>query len=463
MFHPIKTTIDRRIIRFIAVFLFMAVPMHGLIGGPESVQAQPAAIDAIMQPKAGEKAGELAKGELLTTALKREKLEGNSIREAMQSIGKLFDFRLSRAGDKYVYKQNNGKKIVMLRYQRGQHVYEALWDEETGQYNARLVETDSIPQAIDPGVLEMADEDGEIDVEHAAVADQIKNAPTPRFEAPDVNDSFGNELANPDDPVLPEDPALAGKPSPDAEFQGDGTGNGTPILDGDSEDQNAAADDTEDDELLNAPVIVHEPTETNSQEEPQNKIVPENSYRNEPFYGNPGRPKKALEPDNAGISMISLTALILGIVLFIFAALTILWPSIQMRRRCAAQGLHIRSMIRISPRQRLACVEQDNHACLIAIQPEGMSFIAPCPVDDTAFWEYLKTKTYWHQMAQKTLSDRQLASLLREFQQRNHPSQTKTATFGKKSHSVDEQDDSTAILLTSLDDDIQSEANHENK
>ena len=66
-------------------------------------------------------------------------------------------------------------------------------------------------------------------------------------------------------------------------------------------------------------------------------------------------------------------------------------------------------------------------------------------------------------MAQKTLSDRQLASLLREFQQRNHPSQTKTATFGKKSHSVDEQDDSTAILLTSLDDDIQSEANHEIK
>ena len=184
----------------------------------EQAMAQPAAseTDSRMIAGAGEKAGELGRGELLANALKREKLDPNSIRQAMQSIGKLFDFRLSRAGDRYVFKAQNGRKLLMLRYQRGPHVYEATWDDANDEYTSRLVAKPAVqPEAPQPLPQDQKvdfraqfneDEEGEVDVEHVPMRGQAQP-------------SEGIELAAPADPILPEDEALAGKPSPDAEFE----------------------------------------------------------------------------------------------------------------------------------------------------------------------------------------------------------------------------------------------------
>ena len=409
------------------------------------VFAQPAEIDARMVANSGEKAGELGRGELLANALKREKLDPNSIRQAMQSIGKLFDFRLSRAGDKYVYKAQNGRKILMLRYQRGPHVYEALWDEAEGEYTSRLVpkpanqpspQQAAVPSAPSEDKVDFRaqlneDEDGEVDVEHVTMHGQEQ----PREDI---------ELAAPGDPILPEDEALAGKPSPDAEFEDRLEGNmpmDAPQPLEDSAQDTAEAppqtdtfraipDDDEDDSRIANPVIPQPPA--------KNLIVPEPTVTNEPFTGTI-RAKKPAETENTTFTTIGYVTLILGSVFLLLAGLIYALPALRARRRANGMGLVIRDIIRISADQRLAFVECDGYTCLIAIHRDNASLICPCPLDIETFIQQVKAKTYWHQMSGKPLSDRQLAALIQSLA---HPKPTR-ATTAQLTLNDDKEEDET--------------------
>ncbi len=408
-----------------------------------AAQAEPdaAALEAVMQPGAGEKGGELAKGELLATALKREKLDTNSVRLAMKSIGELFDFRLSRAGDRYVYRVGN-RKLQMLRYQRKQHVYEAVLNEETGEFEAHLVDVEKEAEKRALGPSGLPDEE-EVDVEQAVVAEQLRQPPAediPEQNAKQALDSM--EVAQPEDPVFPEDPALAGLPSPDEEFPAQNEAGAEEAGAGPNRDGVQTEDATEqvqaengvnpgdemghepeadsdesDDDLLNQPVYVPPSAKNIEKPEPEqpNRIVPDQKNYNTPFNCPVPKSRKGVELEAGTFSSISVAVLLIGLFLFIFSLIAIIVPGIRARKRCSAQGFHVRNMLQISSHQRIACIEEGNQAFYIAIDRNSMSFLAPCPVDDEAFWKYLRQKTYWNQMAHKALSDRQLAALIQEF------------------------------------------------
>ena len=413
-----------------------------------TVYAQaPQSAEAIMRPSSGEISGELAKGELLVTALKREKVEGNSARLAMQSIGKLFDFRLSRTGDRYVYRVGTGRKLTMLRYQRGQHVYEAVLDKNTGEFTARLLEVETSP---DIPVPILNDEDGEIDVEHAAMAEQIQNHVPPKDEIPSTGSIFDapQPMPTPTEPTLPEDSALAGIPSPDAEFP-DHPGSDLTIPEANS-DPNGTPEE-EEDERLHAPVIQQTPPPS----EPENTIIPSTPNILDTQF-TPTPIVKKVEVESTVFSTISITMLVLGLISFLASFIIFILPGIQARKRCSANGLVVRSMVRISPAQRLALVEHDGHGCVIGITRNSMTYIAPCPVDDAEFWKRLNAKTYWHQMAQQPLSDRQLASLIAQI------TQPKAQSPAPPSHEIapdtetpdENSNDSTAILAADIENEL---------
>lgn len=441
--------------RFVSIIAFSMLLGITCVA-PGYSQAQDAQTDSIMQASAGETAGSLAKGELLATALKREKVDAVSARQAIKSIGDLFDFRLSRTGDRYVFKLSSGRKLAMLRYQRGQHIFEAIYDDTTGEYTARILKDNEIAAFVPtPAIPDNADDDGEIDVEHAAMAKEIQNAPAAEDNTEEetsnarLNDM---EVANPDDPIFPEDPALADKPSPDAEFPEENRAFANVV-----ESENADSDDLED-ELLNAPVIPSAPGAQNgprdTQETAQNQLIPETNIQNEPYHvpTTQNRTKKAADPETSTFSMVSMVMFILGLIFMLFSFFTTILPNIRKRKRAGAAGLRILESISTAPGHSIACVEQNGHAFLISIHPDTMSFIAPCPPNDDTFWTRLKSKTYWYQMAQKPLSDRQIAALMEEI----HKSEKHQTTTMRQSElpreSALDEDDSTAILVTSLDD-----------
>ena len=392
-----------------------------------------------MRPEAGERAGQLGKGELLVNAMKREKVDSSSVHKAMSSMGEVFDFRHSRSGDKYVIRVTGGQKLEMLRYQRGAHVYEAILDASTGNYKAEIVDLKKVKVPPPSQEVFAADEDGEVDVEHAAMAGQIHVPEKAETAALDALDSL--ETAAEEDPVLPEDAALAGIPSPDAEFPDapmpsediDPETNDTDV----PEELNGAADFSDvdltgDDSADNGPVVMP------SIPRQPNQIAEENTFQNEPYHGPVMqiRQKKTTDTDvppfSTPFSMISLVMFILGLVFVVAAFVICALPWLKARRRLDGAGLGIRETIPIAPGHTLACVELDGQSCLIAVHPDTMTFIAPCPIDDEAFWTKLQAKTYWHKMAKKPLSDRQLVALLAEIQkpQPAAPSKETTAPTG---------------------------------
>ena len=451
MHRSLHDSIHRPInIRVIPIVMLLCASLMA-ISFSNSVFAQaPQTAEAIMRPSSGEIAGELAKGELLVTALKREKIDSNSARQAMQSIGKLFDFRLSRTGDRYVYRVANGRKLTMLRYQRGQHVYEAVLDKNTGEFNARLLEVEVSPDIPVP-ILEN-DEDGEVDVEHAAMAEQIQNNAPPAEDIPSTGSIFDapQPMPVPSDPPLPEDAALAGIPSPDADFP-DAPESDLTIPEANA-DPNGLPEE-EEDERLHAPVIQQD----NPNPEPENTIIPSVPALQDTQF-TPTPIVKKVEVESTVFSTISITMLVLGLLTFLASFIIFILPGIQARKRCTANGLIVRNMVRISPSQRLALVEHDGHGCVIGIERHSMTYIAPCPVDDPEFWKRLNAKTYWHQMAQKPLSDRQLASLITQMNQPKTQSKTHISQEKATINEVHEEskNDSTAILAADIENELLS-------
>ncbi len=371
-----------------------------------------------MMPEKGEITGELRRGELLVTALKREKIESGSVTLAIQSLRQVFDTRLCRAGDKYLYRLGNGRKLAMLRYQRGQHVYETTLNPDTSAYETRLLD---IPEQLPPipaydepapGIDPQFD-DGEVDVEHAALNPE-QNVVVPQNSLNALNQM---EVAQPDDPVLPPDPALANLPSPDEEFperpgfapDSDAADDipGMPLADaeGFANDRELREEDLRED--LDDVADMPKPN-------PQQQVLPDVSTPIiEPIV--PIKPLRVLERESTTVSTVSLVMLVLGGSLFLIACLLFVLPSIRVRTRCRKQGLRILDMISVAPGMRLLRVQADKHECIIAVYPDNMSFIAPCPPDDQKLWQYIQAKSYWYKMAQNPISDRQLKAIVQAF------------------------------------------------
>ena len=389
-----------------------------LVAIPSNAYAQMPTSDSLMLPHNGEKAGELAKGQLFVTALRAENLDYNSIRLAMQSIGKLFDFRLSRAGDRYLYKAGPNKKLTLLRYQRAQHVYEAVLNQETGEYDARVIETaeaDVIPPP--PPIHEdipdaPVDDDGEIDVEREAIQ-QPDTAPEVEQNS---NNDAGNELndldvASPDDPIQPVDAALVGKISPDEELPS------RPgfVPSGDVPETDKAPAKTEPWREENFREDNH-PNNLNDNTEDETQEVQHLPGTSAPIVQpNVPVPVRRIERESVTFSTISLVLFGLGSCMFIFAIVAIVLPAVRLRRRSRNAGMKILDLIQITPTNKIARVSLDGHECLVGIHPDKMSFIAPCPPDDDALWKHIQSKTYWYQMVQTPVSDRQLSAIIKAF------------------------------------------------
>ncbi len=377
--------------------------------------------DVAMMPEKGENIGELRRGELLVTSLKREKVESGSVTLAMQSLRQLFDTRLCRAGDKYLYRLGSGRKLVMLRYQRGQHVYETTLNPETNTYETRLLD---IPEQLPPipafaepapGIDPQLD-DGEMDVEHVAL--------NPNAVAETDNDPAQNSLnalnqmdvAQADDPVLPVDSALADKISPDDELP---ERPGFAPEDDDLEPGPAMDEDTvpaafaQDRELREEELREDYGDVADIQKTPQpQQVLPDVST---PII-EPNLP--VIKPqlrESTTFSTISIVMFVIGCNLFLIACLMFVVPAVGGRLRCRKLGLRIRDALRIAPGMQLLRVRSDGHDCIIAVYPDNMSFIAPCPPDDEKLWQHIQAKSYWYKMAQNPISDRQLRAIVQAF------------------------------------------------
>lgn len=400
------------------------------------------ALDAYMTPTNGQHAGEIISGEVLQTALKRrEKLNSASVDRAIKSISELFNFKLVRSGDKYLYKADASQKITLLRYQnqRSKHIYEATLTPEN-TYHAKLIDPKSLINA--PVPFEQANiQDDEIDVESAAMAQQLPenqpqhnsaqelqenhiHPPEPVFPQaqneniqPPTHDIEPNtpentlnalDTANPDDPIQPIDPALAGKPSPDAEFPQEEN-----FFFIDKNHDETQEIQPEDDQAA-LPTIAP-PQKIPPQKDEQLKNTPTTT----PFpSAQSNKIKRGQENDTKSATLfpLDIITIIAGFTMMLAALIICVFPAIVARKKCHKLGLHIHQIIRITPRQRIACIQYENQKFIVAIQNDKITMLTPAPADFDAFWKHLKAKTYWQTMANTPLSEAEFTKLLKNFQ-----------------------------------------------
>lgn len=409
--------------------LFPMLPMSFVYGQSE-IQKQ---IDASMTPDAGQKGGALQKKELLLTALKREKVESNSIRLAIQSMDDLLDFRLSRAGDRYVFEVGSDRKLIMLRYERDKHVYETRLDSATNRYVAHLVDLDAYAVAekfVDPQPSnEAMEDDGEVDVERQVIAPSLaQNAGELKAGDSAIGDSGGvGEWRNSDT----GESALANRPSPDSEYP-DGN---VPDWHGDDAEENVGHV-----ELFPEHEEVSEKAEGFRLSESSDDALPrERSLGVEApnidvkGYKNANLGVVSPYPDASKMVQIKYrsddrTEYVVGIVMFVSGALMFLFglfavciPKWRMKRRCRAMGLSLVDSFDISPKQKL-CVVEWNGSSFILLVSDKVQFVVSA--DDDGLFEFLKKSLYWHEMAQNPVSDRQFSAMLNAYRLKQNASGT---------------------------------------
>ena len=394
-----------------------------------------AQIDRLMTPGPGQKAGELQRKEILLAALNREKVDKNSARLAIQSMAEIFDFRLSRAGDRYVYELGNGRKIAMLRYERNKRIYEARLNADN-QYEARLLDiAEDSPAMARSTAPDAFDDDGEIDVERQAIV----AAPQP--PAPNA-------------PRAALDDALAARPSPDSAFPDtlplpDATDN--PSFDDDEFDApsvaDAAKDDTDsstandeavDDDTrsgnalralsgskMNLPLDdapEHEvKTIPNDDRGNDNAQIPNSPDRNQTTpeqNDNTQSIQLKCKSDDKTQSVISALMLAIGLLTFVIGFITVILPAIRMRRRVRQMGLEIVDRIWISRHQQLVHVRWNDRDFVIIVMPDKVQCLVASDKANDLF-DFLRAKSYWNGMADQPISDRQLTSLLAAFKNKS--------------------------------------------
>lgn len=394
-----------------------------------------AQIDRLMTPGPGQKAGELQRKEILLAALNREIVDKNSARLAIQSMAEIFDFRLSRAGDRYVYELGNGRKIAMLRYERNKRIYEARLNADN-KYEARLLDiAEDSPAMARSTAPDAFDDDGEIDVERQAIV----AAPQP--PAPNA-------------PRAALDDALAARPSPDSAFPDtlplpDATDN--PSFDDDEFDApsvaDAAKDDTDsstandeavDDDTrsgnalralsgskMNLPLDdapEHEvKTIPNDDRGNDNAQIPNSPDRNQTTpeqNDNTQSIQLKCKSDDKTQSVISALMLAIGLLTFVIGFITVILPAIRMRRRVRQMGLEIVDRIWISRHQQLVHVRWNDRDFVIIVMPDKVQCLVASDKANDLF-DFLRAKSYWNGMADQPISDRQLTSLLAAFKNKS--------------------------------------------
>lgn len=408
-------------------------------------------IDRLMAAGPGQKAGELQKKEILRAALKREKIDSDSVRLALQSMSELFDFRLSRAGDRYVYELGNGRRLVMLRYERGKRVYEARLTE-ANNFEARVIDvSEGLPESGRGASIDAFgdDGDGEIDVERQAMLGMVAQAG--KVKAPEGT----------------HDAALSERPSPDIAFpdreleqneenvaQGAANANrsknagvpserGFDAADGDFPKGDALKeyDERRSDAYRNgkdADAMGNDALRALSNSKMNLPLDDEADMRNgvgssktAEAHVNPrsaiGRRQTVVDAhentqsiqlkcksDDKTQSVISIIMLVVGLLTFAIGFVMSTLPSIRMRRRVRRMGLEIVDRLWISRSQQLLHVRwNDREFVIIAVPEKVQCLIASERACD--LFTFLRAKSYWNGMADLPLTDRQLASLLAAF------------------------------------------------
>lgn len=394
-----------------------------------------AQIDRLMTPGPKQKAGQLQRKEILLAALNREKVDKNSARLAIQSMAEIFDFRLSRAGDRYVYELGNGRKIAMLRYERNKRIYEARLNADN-KYEARLIDiaedSHTMARSTAPDAF---DDDGEIDVERQAIV----AAPQP--PAPNA-------------PRAAHDDALAARPSPDSAFPDalplpDATDN--PSFDDDEFDAPSVADAAQDDtdsstandeagdddaksgnalralsgSKMNLPIDdapEHEaktiPNDDHGNDNAQIPTSPDRSQTTPEQNDNTQSIQLKCKSDDKTQSVISALMLAIGLLTFVIGFITVILPAIRMRRRVRQMGLEIVDRIWISRHQQLVHVRWNDREFVIIVMPDKVQCLVASDKANDLF-DFLRAKSYWNGMADQPLSDRQLTSLLTAFKNKS--------------------------------------------
>lgn len=394
-----------------------------------------AQIDRLMTPGPKQKAGQLQRKEILLAALNREKVDKNSARLAIQSMAEIFDFRLSRAGDRYVYELGNGRKIAMLRYERNKRIYEARLNADN-KYEARLIDiaedSHTMARSTAPDAF---DDDGEIDVERQAIV----AAPQPPV---------------PNAPRAAHDDALAARPSPDSAFPDalplpDATDN--PSFDDDEFDAPSVADAAQDDtdsstandeagdddaksgnalralsgSKMNLPIDdapEHEaktiPNDDHGNDNAQIPTSPDRSQTTPEQNDNTQSIQLKCKSDDKTQSVISALMLAIGLLTFVICFITVILPAIRMRRRVRQMGLEIVDRIWISRHQQLVHVRWNDREFVIIVMPDKVQCLVASDKANDLF-DFLRAKSYWNGMADQPLSDRQLTSLLAAFKNKS--------------------------------------------
>lgn len=395
----------------VAVVCVVTLGWVGTVYGEPSEAAQ---IDAWMTAEQGQKGGALQKGELLVSALKREKVEHASAVQAVQSLADLLDFRLSRSGDRYVYQVNGERKLVMLRYQRGRHVYETVLNAN-GEYAGRLLDESDQKPLVQPAPWL---DDDEVDAEKAVVdAGRVGNVEQPSammMQQEGAVDDTGESMLAEGETDHAADEALGEKESPDAVYP-----DTVPVADGDAlwVPDDAIPQDQEP-ETAEAMVVPEPSAQTVLADHP-------NAWRNDRDGGVSETAQTAVRSitvkcrqEEAQPSVYGLVLGIMGGILFLIAVMIVLVPHFQARRRMHAQGLHVRDKIFITPTQQIVCVGYGDSAYLILLTKDKAQWIAACDDDEVALFDHLQTKVYWNEMANHPVSDKQLAAMIRDYHQR---------------------------------------------
>ena len=423
-----------------------------MLGGFELGEASAQTID-LMQPAPGERAGALGHGELLVSALRREKVESGSANRAVKSLSEVFPMRLCRSNDKYVIKVNSAHELTRLRYQRAQHIYETILTDN-GTYESRLLADPTLaaPQdmIIDPPTTEAIQ--AEPKPSPVLYQDQdTADEPIPDLVYP--GDSMNpnrrgeddvrldEDDAPPDAQPQPIDAALAGKPNPDDlptvprndAFEDDPDLPGPPIEDGTAHLQEAPANTMP--SPTDAAWDIPKPSTPSS---PANRIMPAPTA--EPAIiplpaVHPARP----EPSH-GYSPYSLALACLGLIALIASILLTLIPTWRARQHLSRAGLTIEDEIYIADGQRLAIVSDAKHHFLVAVSAANVRLLTCCDDEETALraWAFFKRKTYWQQLADRPLSDKQLADLIQKFNETDTPDEedVPTPTMVKPANTV---------------------------
>lgn len=368
----------------------------------------------------GEVVGVLERGELLVMALKREKIDGNSIRLATQSISQIFDFRLSRAGDRYLYRLGSGRKLELLRYQRAQHIFEARLNSD-GDYVSSLVDSKSGQAKLRENVVNPApsvdDDDGEIDVESLALGQQMRQPPdvveNPPLLKPQDNtfldqDDEENDFVDPNSPPQEEDPALAGRISPD---KIDENGNTTypnqnidtlaPIIHDldDTDKQGGRFGAIEDDKPLPESEIRPQFIEINS---------------NNPS-ANAAKTQTKSERDLLYAPLIN-AVYALGALLFLLTAIIVLRRNLNVGARLRSGHLELKEKLAICEAQSLVIARYHQRYYLLSATQNKMTLLDVIGDEASAVknWNRLKSQAYWHQMARKPMTDEELFAIIKD-------------------------------------------------